>query len=224
MFSLQCLFCNHDNPVEAKYCMECGSQMNLKLCKQCEAINERTAPSCHNCRAAFPTERVAKRPEIGYPITEGVSSSTRSPHTRSGNAARPWRMLSLISILVFAGITYFLYRQPSLAPNMIEVPESAPAEVSLSDTPADSVGAGSSAEVADPPISKSMMQETNAEATTPPLTETKPRMRQTKSASSATSASNQPVQAEPAAPMSSKERLRNRGDYFNRNDVTRPRP
>jgi ribosomal protein L40E len=224
VFSLQCLFCNHDNPVEAKYCMECGSQMNLKLCKQCEAINGRTAPSCHNCRGAFPPERVAKRPETGYPITEGVPSSTRSPHTRSGDAARPWRMFSLVSILIFAGITYLLYRQPSFAPNMTEAPQSAPAEVSLSDTPADSVGAGSSAEIADPPISKSMMQEENVEAMTLPLNETKPRIRQTKSASSATSASNQPVQAKPPAPMSSKERLRNRGEVFNRNDIIRPHP
>lgn len=189
--------------------------MNLKLCKQCEAINERTAASCHNCRIAFPTERAAKRPETGYPITEGLPSSTGSPPPPWFEiAGRPWRMFSLMFILVLAGLTYLLYRQPSFAPNMIEAPQSAPAEVSRSDTPADSVGAGSSAEVADPPISKSML----------PPTETKPRIRQTKSAISATSSSNQPVEEKPLAPMSSKERPRNRGEHFTRNEIIRPHP
>lgn len=215
---LQCLFCNHGNPLEAKYCIECGSQMNLKLCKQCEAINKRTARSCHNCHEAFPTERAAKWPATGYPITEGLPSSTRPPDMRAGDAAWPWRTFPLIAILilVLAGISYLLYRQPSLAPNMVEAPQSAPAEVSFSDTPADSVGAGSSADVADPPISKNV----DAQKLTP--TETKPRTRQPKSALSATSGSTEPVQANPPAPTSSKERLQNRDEHFTRNDIIRP--
>ncbi len=56
MFSLHCHFCEHGNRAGAKFCEECGSALNLKLCKQCEAINHRAAQHCHQCGTEFPAE------------------------------------------------------------------------------------------------------------------------------------------------------------------------
>lgn len=172
MFGIQCLFCDHDNPVAAKYCMECGAQLTLKLCMQCEAVNDRSAASCHSCRSAFPAEPMAKRAGTADSIHEALLSSDRSLHKQSRKAGRAWRMPLLISALIMlAAITYFLYRQSSLPPTRIDAQQSAPAEASLGPTAAPSVSAGSSPEVAGPPIDNSMTWEPNADATTPPSSE-----------------------------------------------------
>lgn len=169
MFGLQCLFCDHDNPVAAKYCMECGSQLNLKLCMQCEAINDRTAQRCHNCGIAFPARPATEKSRTAEPATEAVPLSGRS-----GKASRTWRTLSLISALMLAGIAYFLYRQPGLAPSVSGPIKSAPAEVSAGHTSADPVVVSPSEAVTEASIGNSMIDAPNADATPQPLTQTKP--------------------------------------------------
>jgi len=52
----QCRFCGHVNPDGARYCNECGSQLNLKPCRLCDAINDVAAEHCHKCGAALPEQ------------------------------------------------------------------------------------------------------------------------------------------------------------------------
>lgn len=52
----QCRFCGHVNPDGAKYCNECGSQLNLRPCRLCDAINDVAAEHCHKCGAALPEQ------------------------------------------------------------------------------------------------------------------------------------------------------------------------
>ena len=47
MSALHCLACEHENPWGENFCQKCGSTLNLKLCKQCEAINAITAQACN---------------------------------------------------------------------------------------------------------------------------------------------------------------------------------
>jgi ribosomal protein L40E len=49
----QCLSCDRPNPSDAAFCENCGSPLNLKLCEQCEAINQSRAEHCHKCSATF---------------------------------------------------------------------------------------------------------------------------------------------------------------------------
>ena len=49
----QCLSCDSPNSSDASFCESCGSPLNLKLCEQCEAINESRAERCHKCNATF---------------------------------------------------------------------------------------------------------------------------------------------------------------------------
>jgi ribosomal protein L40E len=58
MLPHQCRFCGHVNPDGAKYCNECGSQLNLKPCRLCDAINDVAAEHCHKCGAALPEQSV----------------------------------------------------------------------------------------------------------------------------------------------------------------------
>ena len=53
MSALQCLSCEHANPPDAKFCQECGSALNVKLCQQCEAINGAKAERCYKCDSPF---------------------------------------------------------------------------------------------------------------------------------------------------------------------------
>lgn len=53
MFNPQCLFCDHTNSADAKYCNKCGAPLHLKLCKHCEAVNDTAAKTCYKCGTAL---------------------------------------------------------------------------------------------------------------------------------------------------------------------------
>lgn len=53
MFALRCLFCDHGNPVGAKFCNSCGSSLSLMPCAACAAVNDRAAACCRQCRQAL---------------------------------------------------------------------------------------------------------------------------------------------------------------------------
>src|SRR5437763_937067 len=50
---LPCSFCKHNNPLDAKFCNECGAQLTLKVCTRCDAVNHRVANACYKCDAEF---------------------------------------------------------------------------------------------------------------------------------------------------------------------------
>jgi hypothetical protein len=77
MFPHQCLFCDHVNPLGAKFCNDCGSPLHLKPCKQCEAINDHAAQNCYRCGAADPA-LVIVAPEV-LPLTSETTAATATP-------------------------------------------------------------------------------------------------------------------------------------------------
>jgi len=50
---ITCLFCNHQNSADARFCSMCGSPTDGRPCKQCNAVNKRTAAHCDQCGAPF---------------------------------------------------------------------------------------------------------------------------------------------------------------------------
>ena len=44
-----CRFCEHENRADAKFCSECGAQLNLLACPRCGAVSDITAESCYQC-------------------------------------------------------------------------------------------------------------------------------------------------------------------------------
>ncbi|MFZ4539474.1 zinc ribbon domain-containing protein [Propionivibrio sp.] len=57
---LQCLFCNHLNPADASFCNKCGSQLHLRPCDNCGAIEKRTATNCYKCNAELTLPEIPK--------------------------------------------------------------------------------------------------------------------------------------------------------------------
>jgi hypothetical protein len=60
MDPLFCLFCARSNPADARFCNECGTPLDLKPCRQCDAVNPRVADRCYRCEAALPVEATAR--------------------------------------------------------------------------------------------------------------------------------------------------------------------
>ena len=56
-----CAFCDHRNPVGAKFCNDCASPLHLKPCKQCDAVNDQAATDCYKCGAAWPVSSETSR-------------------------------------------------------------------------------------------------------------------------------------------------------------------
>ena len=74
--TLHCSFCEHPNPVGAKFCNDCGSPLRLKPCARCDAINDLDATHCHQCGADFDEGLVAS--EADMPAADAPAESKPS--------------------------------------------------------------------------------------------------------------------------------------------------
>ena len=54
MLALQCTFCDHANPEDARFCNACGSCLQIKICPRCEAVNGQSMNTCYQCGGEFP--------------------------------------------------------------------------------------------------------------------------------------------------------------------------
>jgi double zinc ribbon protein len=148
MSVLQCLACQHESPATAKFCSECGGQLNLKLCKQCEAINERAWQRCYNCGAEFAAQPIASHLRAAEPAPLDVRVahppfSSLVPVTRKPSAAHSMRrsrtLVCALAFATMAGLAFYLYRQPNLNPNVMHSVRSTPGQPSVGSLPAASV-------------------------------------------------------------------------------------
>jgi hypothetical protein len=83
MDPLFCLFCARSNPADARFCNECGTPLDLKPCRQCDAVNPRVADRCYRCEAALPVESTAR---AGAARAEPLRADS-SPAIPEGTAA-----------------------------------------------------------------------------------------------------------------------------------------
>lgn len=49
----QCPYCERGNPPDSKFCNACGAPLYLLPCRNCGAVNEAGATTCHQCKAAL---------------------------------------------------------------------------------------------------------------------------------------------------------------------------
>jgi ribosomal protein L40E len=166
MLGVHCLSCEHENPVGAKFCADCGSPLNLKLCKQCEAINESTAQRCYKCGVEFSAQPAADQ--------SGVAEAASGPKVRmlevaslafaplrayqaekrfaAGRIGTSRKLLSALLLAVIAGSAYHFYRSRDARPSAITgmaapTPDPGPTGVAAAGAPA-----ASSAEAASPAL------------------------------------------------------------------------
>lgn len=121
MDTLQCSFCSHENPADAKFCNACGSSLNLQLCGHCGAIDHVSSRACYKCGAPFTAKGVspdAESASADEPIETGSTLPRRvdlaavppalPPAPRPRSRARVWAQAAGI-VLVAIGAA-FLYR------------------------------------------------------------------------------------------------------------------
>ena len=80
MPSVNCSFCDHANPADAKFCNECGAGLGLRPCAQCEAINDVAATFCHQCGTLLGAAATAVASAANV---EGAHTASSSPLMRS---------------------------------------------------------------------------------------------------------------------------------------------
>lgn len=88
MASLTCSFCNHANPVGAKFCNECGSPLGLRPCAHCDAINDVDAKYCHHCGTLL-NERAAAPVGVPGQPPRGADAAAESSVVRALGAVGP---------------------------------------------------------------------------------------------------------------------------------------
>jgi len=91
MATNNCSFCDHANPIGAKFCNECGAGLGLRPCAQCEAINDISATYCHHCGAL-----------LGAPAATAVAGAAQPEGTAAEKAPAPTRPAEAIAQLTGA--------------------------------------------------------------------------------------------------------------------------
>lgn len=125
-----CLFCDHRNPGGAKFCSDCGSPLDLKPCKQCEAVNSQAATNCYKCGAEFPVllspsevmpvaPAADPAPAWPPPGEAGVAATMTQPISVAPVVGAGWR-LTVLATLLIAG-AYAVYRINAATPDAMEV-------------------------------------------------------------------------------------------------------
>ena len=122
---LQCLFCQHLNPADASFCNNCASQLNLKPCAQCSAVDNQSATHCYKCGAAFTLLKAAQHPALldkeltptlRYPayVPQALTAliATQSQRAATGTR-RTWGVA--VSALVLAAFALLIYNLMGLS-------------------------------------------------------------------------------------------------------------
>ena len=126
-----CPFCDHHNPVAAKFCNDCGSPLHLKPCNQCDAVNHQAATNCYKCGAECPALFTTPEatpvlpaadpttPAWATPGDVGVAATVTQPLFAGGALQAGWRLAAIATILI-AG-AYATYRINAAAPDAMGV-------------------------------------------------------------------------------------------------------
>ena len=77
---LECLACGHGNKPGDKFCAQCASSLDLKLCGSCEAMNANSDARCYKCgaelwaepRAPVPVQDPSRPANRGTAVLFGV--------------------------------------------------------------------------------------------------------------------------------------------------------
>jgi hypothetical protein len=84
---ITCLFCNHQNSADARFCNECGTPTETRPCKRCNAVDKRTATHCHQCGAPFATPAEADgASRLASTLTAYDAGAMEPPLFRTWNA------------------------------------------------------------------------------------------------------------------------------------------
>lgn len=122
MYLSQCQYCSHGNPLDAKFCSECGAPLHLIHCPQCGAVNQITSIACYQCHGALPGKRTG---ELIIPaVEEEPAAAAPAPSPRRGTSAL---LIAVLGAAAIALPAYLIYRGVigAQAPLAVDKPVSA---------------------------------------------------------------------------------------------------
>jgi len=166
---LQCLFCKHLNPAGASFCNDCGSQLNLRPCDQCGAIDNRTAKNCYKCGAEFtlpaasgldaPLATAILENTLTYPALNNANlagpkakqamdgtTSSEMGVTASGPRLRTLIAVPALLLALLVTSVYLYYEPPSQLRPTQDIPQPAPV-ISAAPMPAESTPSVTAAQI-----------------------------------------------------------------------------
>ena len=131
-----CPFCDHRNPVGAKFCNDCGSP--LKPCNQCDAVNHQAATNCYKCGAEYPElfttpeatpllPAADPKPASATTSDMDIAASVTQPRFAAAGLRAGWRLLRPGQLLLTAIATilivgaYAAYRINAATPDAVGV-------------------------------------------------------------------------------------------------------
>jgi hypothetical protein len=94
----KCLACGHPNKFGEVACEACGSSLDLKLCRACEAINASKAERCHACGADFTG-----------PIVEKALPAIRAATRNAPRRARQFTLFTALTLAIALFLVYHFY-------------------------------------------------------------------------------------------------------------------
>src|SRR5690348_17034068 len=79
--SASCCYCSHANPIDAKFCNQCGGPLHLRPCARCDAFNELDASKCYACGYSFAAQspsaaQAPATPAPGEPLASNPAGSS----------------------------------------------------------------------------------------------------------------------------------------------------
>ena len=128
-----CPFCDHCNPVGAKFCNDCGTP--LKPCNQCDAVNHQAATNCYKCGAEYPVlfttvfSAPDPAPAWATPCDVGVAATVTQPLFAARAVRAGWGLAATAAILIWGlgaittiliASTYTAYRINATVPDVME--------------------------------------------------------------------------------------------------------
>ena len=135
---LMCPYCDHRNPVGAKFCNDCAWPLHLKPCNRCNAVNDQAATHCYSCNAAFTTspgtpEATPAVPSASIPpsratredeaFTAAVKQPTFTVATlrKGSRSLRPLPILFATVATVLVAGAYTMHERNVMTPDALDV-------------------------------------------------------------------------------------------------------
>src|SRR5688572_18337732 len=106
MLPILCPFCGKSSPPDAKFCSACGGALHLAPCPKCGAVNDVTASTCYQCRAALAG---LGDEGSGTPVPAPPEAPVAAPPRRR----RAPIIAGAAALAVIGGLGYYAYLQRS---------------------------------------------------------------------------------------------------------------
>lgn len=141
MTTNRCPFCDHENPIDAKFCGGCGV-LNLLPCPNCGAVNENSATTCYRCHTKLEPAVADAPPVPRDKAPEPVLAGGEPSLVESAPSRRQPLVVIGVVLIAVAAASYFFYRQTAETPSSVTADTAVPSITAPVTEPVAKAGVG----------------------------------------------------------------------------------